>query len=166
MNTYQAKYKEWRDSFAEIYSSAPYNHSLIENANNLLAYWECTFDFYVLNSYNLGIDILEVFKFLSTIGYIILSIILHALILTIVLPVAAIFFSTNESLSSILYELLQNSLIALQSIHFAIFDLIFQTIAFSLSIFIKPFIALYMLLFTETTPSLDPTEHEPLSNVP
>lgn len=143
LDTYKKKYDEWKSTFNNIYSSTPYELSLTENAENLISYWQSTVDFYLLTSYQLGFDPLEIFKFLSTVLYIIISVVLHILILSIVLPISAIFFSPKESIQDVAKDFIEKGLISIQSIGFALFDLVFQSIAFSLCIVVRPFISLY-----------------------
>ncbi|NBX85287.1 MAG: hypothetical protein EBQ95_06760 [Gammaproteobacteria bacterium] len=138
-------YDAWRKSFIDIYSATPYQYTLNENADHLFSYWELSWNYYMdINP----INPIQLFNLLSTMFYIQLSIIIHLLILSFILPVAAIFLNYDENILTTLGNWIKDSLIAIQSIHFSLLDLIVQPVLFALSLLCSP-ITFFKPFFTE-----------------
>ena len=139
------KFDAWRKSFIDIYSATPYLYSLNENADYLFSYWGQTWDYYMNTN---PLNPMTLLNLLSTMFYIQLSILIHLLILTFVLPVAALFLNYDETIFQTLSKWLNDSSIAIQSIHFSLLDLIVQPLIYALSFLFSP-MTLFKPYFTE-----------------
>jgi hypothetical protein len=135
----------WRKSFINIYSATPYKNSLNENADQLFMHWELSWHYYMDTN---PIAPMHLFSLLSAMIYIQLSIIVHLFTLTFMLPVAALFLTSDENMLTTLGKWIQSSAISIQSIHFALLDLLVQPILFSLSILLSP-MTFFKPFFTE-----------------
>jgi hypothetical protein len=128
-------FEVWRKSFIDIYSAAPYQKTLGENADNLFNYWELTWDYYM--SVNL-FNPMHLFNLFSSVIYILLSITIHVITLLFILPVSALFLNSDENIQSTLIKWAHASSISIQSFFFALMDLIVQPLIFALSILLSP----------------------------
>lgn len=131
----QESLNKWQSKFKEIYSSIPYQNSLIDNADNFLQFWQISWEYYHSEAF---VNPYTVVNLILTLIYILISILNHILILIFALPISAIFLSSDQPMWTTLEEWINESAIAIQSICFSLLDLIAQPLIFCLSLLLKP----------------------------